>query len=427
VYQLTCPQCSHVTTSPFVRVDAVVRCEGCGTIHQIKSEHFRRVLSNALVGDSGAELAPPAPDESDPDDLMEASEVASLADAAAQSGLAAHAAQVEEAQPAMFGDDPPTPLPTARRSLDGVQSTPMPPPVQPPTVAPPRKRPPPSKKLARKMAQNRQLVALLWLSTLGAVALVAVVALVIVMRSNDDDPNTGGIEIVASNGGDPKDATNGDSLRWLSPPRQVIGEWSRHNDPYLLDTSTPNLTVVRLNTESVEDGVLIDATVALRQGAMVRKGVVEFQLVDRNEFVYARSRVPVALLDTRQPRDIQVLVPSRLADALAFVDWRSQIIGDVIAQPLPLPPLEATATTHDGKHALQIRGANGDEALSGVTIVARALGPNDHVYALWLFEVRQAMSPNQTFAFALTAEREPDWDIRDWSGDAVGEPAAGQP
>ena len=77
MYELTCPSCRAVRTSPFVRVNAVTRCPACGHVGRISPGHFERVAPAAAgVGpDAGAPApsdaakaaAPPADTDSDTD------------------------------------------------------------------------------------------------------------------------------------------------------------------------------------------------------------------------------------------------------------------------------------------------------------------------------------------------------------------------
>ena len=66
MYELTCPSCRAVRTSPFVRVNAVTRCPACGHVGRISPGHFQRVpppgaaTAASAAGGPGPDPDPPA-------------------------------------------------------------------------------------------------------------------------------------------------------------------------------------------------------------------------------------------------------------------------------------------------------------------------------------------------------------------------------
>ena len=55
VYEVSCPSCHHVVSTPFVRIGAVCTCESCRHRYLIDATHFKRVPSPARQTPAGGD------------------------------------------------------------------------------------------------------------------------------------------------------------------------------------------------------------------------------------------------------------------------------------------------------------------------------------------------------------------------------------
>lgn len=479
MYSLTCPSCEHRARSPFIRLGAVVKCASCGTKVQIRAENVRRQVKIKPQYDKDdlftvavveraieEELSTPAPTEAAPPPAPES--VAADADQGHAHDHSHDHAHANDHSP----------------HLQEIAAATKPPPSRTRSKVKAKVK----AKAKAAAAQQRNNMSAVYIGGGAVLAVVLIIVAIMMLTGGSNDPakdsttDGGTKDTLVTKDGPTKDAVNvnkdstatkdsrpvqtkddtgkdanvkkdGNSKnptkdrtkdnskdggtkdgKTVVPPVTVtikaepIGKLTWQNQSTSFQPAIP-VSAVTLNNvtrKTSGNGATFSADVTVQQ--MVLSAIVQLALINEEDRVYARFDVPVTMLDSKQPRKLQIDIPAEYLTALEHLHWEVSDVSSPSKQMVMLADGlgEFVKQASDAEVRISARNPDGREltktgfALAAMDIDGRLLGQ-------WKLDYDKAIGANERVEFVASVPMPNADKVNRWAVYAAGLPSNAPP
>ncbi len=409
MYETTCPSCGHVTKASFIRVGAVVVCEGCGQRFQVQPGKIAR-----KVQASEAALAEIA-------ESLSASVRASSAEAT--EGARAKAAAPDWTPPSDAPRKPaptPAPAPASAPPRRAAAATAAPAPAAPPAAPPPAPAP----------ARRRKRARMSWstIYALGASLLVTgVLIIALVVAAMDDGSKRRGVG--ASGGQDGPEGLGPQAIDvpMLTAEAFAPAAWREVDEAATTLSPVPgpvNLTQEKWVRPAGATDQLLYTAQAVADGAdVIALAWVQLSMIDDEGRVFARASAPLLHANQRAAVPVTVVTPLALRRRMAFLVWESKV-----EQLWPGAVLIEDAAIHSygtGKRTLvRVKAFNPLAApMKDATFVIGATDYDGRPLGQWRVRYSEPLGPRRSVEFTVLVPLTGDEVAVQWTVAGAGTPA----
>jgi hypothetical protein len=399
VYEVSCPSCQALISSPFVRVGAAVTCASCKHRYLIDQSHIKHVPSSVAVGESGpGPLAdqtqtPGAGGEVEPG-LTDLSEVMRR--------------EAERERSSQFDD-----YDTIRPSVDtAARPSDV---VDPLRISDPAAAPAPT--LRQRVVRNGYLFA-----AISAAALAVLGGgITYVTRSVSPDGQPGG--------GQPRPVYQGPTFNDMPLAASIaLGHtpWTQPNTPYQSQPQQDPGVYIDGDRLDPTDAGEIDyvGQVVTENAGVIVDAELTLSLVDPQGIEKARTTIPVAMVSSDRPMRLRLPIPANLDPTKLNTAWSISVFEVldpvVVIEGVSVAPL---AQGSDTMALLRIDN-NTPHALNRCVLVVTAWNAQEEPLKRWKVSWDSPIASGDRVEFYARTAVMPSWRISRWSVDSAGESQA---
>jgi hypothetical protein len=405
VYEVACPSCRVVVTTPFVRVGAAVTCASCGHRYLIGQTHFKQIPTAARTPAEGQTQPGTPPDATD----------TTKAHAPAQQGAAQDLSEVMRIEAQRERDSQFDDYDTIKPAADEPRK-----PIDPGPVAP---TPSVKQTKAQKVGRSGYLLA--------AAAALALAVL------------GGGLWMLKWDLGSGSASSTLQDLPtepvYQGPLFQGLplavssalehNPWTRPNQPYQSQPQDdPAVFVADGKLVPSQTGAIqyIGRVVSERDDVIVA-GELTISLINRQGTEKARTTVPITMLSKDHPMPVRVLIPPTLDPSLLNPVWSISAIESLD----PLVPIQDVSmqskSMGSDTMALVYLGNDSDLRVDRVVFLITAWDAQALPLRRWQVQWDSPLSPGKDTEFYARTAVPPSWEIDAWTILAFAQPSPVQP
>ncbi len=396
VYEVTCPSCHVVVSSPFVRVGAVVTCTSCQHRYLIDQSHIRHVPSSARAGGEGA--AKPAP-----------AEAGTIRPGGIQDLSAVMRVEAERERDSQFND------------YDTIAPEPDKPPVMPAAVAtapPMTPAPAPPVRTIPQRTKQQKAIRSGYLLAAGVAVSIAILGVGIMLSfSGDAGP---GPQTRAEPEPDPGPVYDGPIFQGLPMLHSVLLQhdpWEQPNRPFVSQPQT-NTDVYVADDELVpaEAGVIeyVGRVVSTKPG-VIMDGELSISLVNPQGIEKASTTAPLSLISHDHSLLLRMPIPANLDPTALHPAW-SITIDDLAESAVFLEDLDIQTESSGADTIARLTiGNDSGEKIQSVTLIITAWDPDAQPLRRWRVQWDLPMDVADYVEFFTRTAVNPSWNIKEWT------------
>lgn len=391
-YELSCPSCSHMVSSPFVRVGAVVLCGKCGSKYRIADEHVRRSGGGGAKPAEAVVKAASEEGESSARQLSDGS-------MAGLSGLSA----LMEAEP-----DAPEPK-------EEYEPLPLATPIVPPSGL---------VKLNRRDSRRRPARLLYWIAGVLGLAMAGIGGALWWAVVSDSDvalpaPSASELPLSADEAAAIHNlplinATLLREVRWEPVQPALFQAPSRIEGIALQD---------RARSLGADGREYYTATVTSDLPGIIMSATLRVALIDMSRRVVARGSLPIGFFGRGRQQPVRIAFPEGLATSLLSVEvWVE--VTEHLPDATYLGSTDVRPASPGSLTVLRLKAANRERrAVSGTRALLRALDDKGDTIARYMVSVPWPIDPgSQLITRVELPPPGPDRAPASWVADVAGAP-----
>lgn len=181
--------------------------------------------------------------------------------------------------------------------------------------------------------------------------------------------------------------------------------------------------IKRTNTDT---GATFSAEVTANQ--LILSALVQIELINEEDRVYAAFEVPVAMLSATQPRKVYLDVPAEYLGALDYVHWEVTDVAPPKAQMVLLADARGEITTNGDQSTVKVFSKNPDKReliKSGFIIAATDI--DGRLLGQWKMDYDKSIKGNAKFQFTTSITMADAKKVTKWSVYGAGLPDKAPP